>query len=116
MNLSLRQLQNEQDDWRRRNFPNSGWDRAFLGVVEEVGELAHHLLKGDQGIRGSLDEHEERAQDAVGDILVYIAHLCNGKAWDMQACLDKAWAHVKSRDWIADPDGGVTATPAIQSE
>ena len=41
----IRELQQEHRSWLNHNFPNQGTIDPFLGMVEEVGELAHGLLK-----------------------------------------------------------------------
>src|SRR5215469_601041 len=48
----------------------------WLGMVEEMGELAHCLLKRYQGIRGYDDplHFREEFKDALGDIGVYAAN------------------------------------------
>jgi NTP pyrophosphatase (non-canonical NTP hydrolase) len=48
-----------------------------LGVFEELGELAHALLKRRQKIRGMHDRasFEVKRDDAIGDALVYFANL-----------------------------------------
>jgi NTP pyrophosphatase (non-canonical NTP hydrolase) len=77
-----------------------------MGVVEEVGELSHALLKQEQGIRGAHDEHERLAQDAVGDTIVYLADLCTRRGWDLSAIVEATWAEVSRRDWKANPATG----------
>lgn len=102
----LRQLQDEQQEWGRLNFGDRPWQQPFLGVVEEVGELSHALLKQWQGIRGTHDEHEVAAQDAVGDIVVFLAALCSARGWDLEAIVEETWTRVKRRDWKADSAQG----------
>jgi NTP pyrophosphatase (non-canonical NTP hydrolase) len=98
--VSLRRLQVENASWARRNFgPDLPWQDPFFGVVEEVGELSHALLKQRQGIRGSHQEHEDEAQDAVDDIVVYLADLCNRRGWVLQRIVTATWKHVSERDW-----------------
>ncbi len=86
-----------------------------MGLVEEIGELHHHLLKQEQGIRGTWEEHEEAAQDAVGDTIMYALDLCEERGWDLQAIVEKTWAHISQWDWVTDPQRGVVATAAIQN-
>jgi len=38
-----------------------------MGLVEEVGELAHAHLKNEQGIRGTPEEHVQAKVDAIGE-------------------------------------------------
>lgn len=72
-NLDWKTLIAERDDWVARNFPGDNDGRqSILGCVEELGELAHAHLKEEQGIRGTPEEHQAAAQDAIGDLTVYL--------------------------------------------
>ena len=105
--LTLDGLQVEQRKWVKHNFPNRTNYHPLLGVVEEVGELCHAHLKHEQGIRGFEDQYtfEQYAEDAIGDIIVFLADYCNANGLNLQKCLDDAWNSVKERDWIKDPEG-----------
>lgn len=106
--FSLRKLQVEHGEWAVRNFgagatPEEERERsvwAFLGMVEEAGELAHALLKQRQGIRGAADEHEAKAQDAFGDLLIFAVDFARRRGWDAEAVVAETWAGVKKRDWL----------------
>jgi NTP pyrophosphatase (non-canonical NTP hydrolase) len=113
---TLYEMQKEHISWSQKNFPNETWQDVLMGVVEEVGELNHYLLKQKQGIRGTSEEHEAGAKDSVGDIVIYLMHVCNIRGWDMQEVVEKTHAHVLSRDWTKDKHLGVTATPKIQGQ
>jgi len=68
--MDLDQLQREHNAWCTKNFGSSR--RPIWGVIEEVGELARTCIKSLQGIRGTKEEHEAKAKDAVGDIMIYL--------------------------------------------
>jgi NTP pyrophosphatase (non-canonical NTP hydrolase) len=107
--VTLSEYQQEVQIWARRNFGDMGEFAAilkFLGVVEEVGELAHSMLKASQGIRGSATEHEAKAKDAVGDALIYLLDFCATKGWDCGAILEETWNQVKQRDWTKNKATG----------
>lgn len=104
--MDFRGLQVRQGVWQRKNFPAQTWVENLLGVQEELGELAHALLKQMQGIRGTPEVHEAEARDAVGDILIFLAGLCNTRDWDMQDIVQETWRKVQRRDWQTDPLGG----------
>jgi NTP pyrophosphatase (non-canonical NTP hydrolase) len=106
--FTLRQLQEEQRVWADHNFPNRVSYQPLLGVLEELGELAHHHLKASQGIRGSTELHREKARDAVGDLMIYLADYCNLEGYEMQEILEEVWGQVKQRDWQKDPETGGT--------
>lgn len=102
-------LQQQHAAWEAVNFPMSEQNsmHSLVGVVEEVGELAHALLKKDQHIRGSAEEHDAAAKDAIGDIFIYMAGLCNKNGWNMEECIKRAWIEVGNRDWTKNKvDGG----------
>lgn len=68
-------LVEERDAWIEHNFPDRTIPdpgESVMGVIEEVGELAHAILKKGQDIRGPASKHESAMIDAVGDITVYL--------------------------------------------
>ena len=67
----------EQREWSLRNFGRHPAADPAIGVVEELGELAHAVLKKRQGIRGTTEEHDAAARDAVGDIAIYLLDVVN---------------------------------------
>lgn len=101
----LRKIQPEIALWREKNFPTSGMIHQFMGMVEELGELSHAILKDQQGIRGA---SEAEAMDAVGDLLIYTINFCSTLGWDTEEILQKTWDQVKERDWIDYPKDGVS--------
>ena len=85
--------------WVAHNFPTTDgagvipMEETTEGVIEEIGELAHANLKSKQNIRGTPEEHEAKAKDAIGDITVYL--------WGITArqpasfCDQHFWNHVR---------------------
>lgn len=104
--MNLTQLQNEQAAWAKRNFGVVTVDSQLLGVMEEVGELAHAVLKAEQGIRGSREQHMEDAADAIGDITIYLAGVASCLGIDMEQAVTATWANVSQRDWRKHPATG----------
>jgi NTP pyrophosphatase (non-canonical NTP hydrolase) len=105
----IRELQREHKLWLDYNFPKQKAHQPLLGLVEEVGELAHAHLKFEQGIREGTETLQEilaLKADAVGDIFIYLMSYCNSSHIDLEGCIRMAWAEVKRRDWIKDPQGG----------
>lgn len=102
----LRKIQDEQRPWLKHNFGNRRppW-MPLLGVMEEVGELAHSYLKQAQGIRTG-EDHVEGAKDAVADIVIFLADFCSAVGFDMESIVQDTWDRVKTRDWKADPVNG----------
>jgi NTP pyrophosphatase (non-canonical NTP hydrolase) len=139
--LDLSELQEAVGNWATRNFnPANGplgvpaadrieAMRCVLGVAEEAGELAEHIpdsnelqahvgklchaiLKRDQAIRGTYHEHCLEGQDAVGDILVYLMHLCHRERWSLEGIIKNVTAKVLKRDWTKDAlSGGEQGAP-----
>ena len=68
-------LQTEHTTWVEHNFGAQNEQHPFFGVVEEVGELFHALLKLAQGIRVT-EAHHENVEDSIGDVLIYTMNLC----------------------------------------
>ncbi len=80
--MKFDELQREQKEWLGHNFPKATTQAQFFGIVEEVGELSHAILKREQGIRGDFSEHTQEICDAVGDIVIYLAGFCNKEGID----------------------------------
>lgn len=106
--ICLRDFQNAVRQWSLKNFGEQSYVNPLLGVVEEVGELNHAVLKMRQGIRGDKDFLKEQAEDAVGDILIYLADFCSRfeGGIDLQNAVENAWNIVKQRDWKKNPIDG----------
>jgi NTP pyrophosphatase (non-canonical NTP hydrolase) len=102
----LQKLQLQLHTWRMRNFPGVSARDQLLGAVEEIGELAHADLKGRQSIRGSVEEHEEEAKDAVADTIIYLMGYCSVRGWDLSSILEETATEVMKRDWIKYPTDG----------
>ena len=108
--MSINEIQAAVKEWTLKNFgpPVTPFHRPILGVVEEVGELAHGQLKGEQGIRGSKEENEAKMRDAIGDIMIYMMDLCNCHDWSLEGILQDTWEGVvQKRDWRTNPTDGV---------
>ena len=104
--MNLTQLQNEQAAWAQRNFGTVSVDSQLLGVMEEVGELAHAVLKEEQGIRGSREQHMADAADAIGDTVIYLCGVATCLGIDMEQAVTATWASVSQRDWRKHPESG----------
>lgn len=114
--LTLSDFQRQQAEWvSKQPFAGGPSWHPLLGIAEEVGELAHAYLKQAQGIRGTVAEHTAAKQDAVGDILTYLADYCTREGFDLQAILETVWAQVQQRDWTADPATGSVVADDIRN-
>lgn len=110
--LSLPRFQYEVVEWADRNFGSVPRHLPLLGMVEEIGELAHVVLKSSQGIRGMDDDQKRRAaeMDAIGDLVVFLANFCAKSGYSLEQCIEAAWAEVKQRDWTRDKQHGTSST------
>lgn len=92
--------------WQVKNFGASNLFQQLAGVTEEVGELAHAILKHDQKIRGFEDEEKfrEAAGDAVADAVVYLNQLCTLLRLDFGTLVNCTAQEVMQRDWKAKPE------------
>lgn len=73
-NRTISELIQDVGDWSKLNFADK--QAPLLGIVEEVGEACHCILKNIQGIRGYDDagKFHSELQDAMADAMIY---LCN---------------------------------------
>ena len=113
----MKQIQDEIVEWSHRNFGRVENEAipirisSFLGMVEEIGELSHAILKWTQGIRGTQEEHQEAIKDSIADLLVFTLDFCGRNGMDAQQLLENVWAKVKLRDWNKNKLTGILDTP-----
>ena len=64
--------------WSIKNFDTRR--AADFGIIEEIGEATHCVLKRIQGIRGFINEEYFLTQlgDALADIIIYLCDWCHG--------------------------------------
>ena len=79
----FKQLQEQHKEWAFANFGEQETEDYALGMIEEVGELAHAVLKRKQGIRNN-ENHDDNIKDAIGDIVIYLIGFCNSEDIDLQ--------------------------------
>jgi NTP pyrophosphatase (non-canonical NTP hydrolase) len=106
---TLDRVQTESGMWRANAYPDSVNDTLaqLAGVTEEVGELAHALLKHHQGIRGyDIERTRAEAGDAIADAIIYMCGVADSLGLNVADELSKAWAHVKSRNLVQNSDPG----------
>ena len=117
MTDTLATVQAEAWQWTKRNFPRQAPWHPLLGVTEELGELNHAYLKAVQGIRGTPEEHRAAMEDAVGDLVIFLANWCSHMGIDMSAAVARTWEQVRKRDWQAHPETGTSGDrPAPRPE
>lgn len=74
--MNYNELAAENKAWALKNFGDkSNAENSYFGMVEELGELAHIILKERQGIReGRLPKEQRKAlkADAIADCAIYL--------------------------------------------
>jgi NTP pyrophosphatase (non-canonical NTP hydrolase) len=103
--MTLEEIEIDHANWEKEKFPKCHYVGSPLvginGMIEEVGELTHCVLKASQGIRGTLEEHKKSAEDAIGDIGIYFMSTCNAfgvKLSDIVADYDN-WTDIDTLDF-----------------
>lgn len=104
----LLKLQLEHAEWLRHNFPDYTPQQALMGMVEELGEIAHAQLKLEQNIRGDAATHREELIDGVADLVIFLCGFCTLHDISLAAAVKEVWAEVSQRDWIKFPKNGRT--------
>jgi NTP pyrophosphatase (non-canonical NTP hydrolase) len=102
----LGKLQAEIRDWREYNFPDTTCLQQYMGMVEELGELSHAMLKEAQGIR-NIDDADAEIKDAIGDLTIFMINFADMNGWDFEKILAQTWEQVAGRDWRNNPKDGV---------
>lgn len=113
--------QKEVHEWQKKNFTSDYLLekskeelveiiyilQMALGVVEEAGEIAHHVLKGTQHVRGGVDGIDKKqVADGVGDNLIFGMQLLSFLGVDAEKELPPVIESVLSRNWVDDPENG----------
>lgn len=110
--------------------------QQVIALAMEVGLLAHAVLKARQGIRKNQDHasaarealegigeilegnfevpnsdltefrDSDDAQDAAGDITIYLLDIFNRRGWDYQGTVETVCEQVFARDWTRYPTNG----------
>jgi len=104
----LRTVQGEHRYWLQHNFPNQTREQIMLGMTEELGEIAHHLLKRAQGIRGEGVDHDAEIRDGCADLVIFMMGLADLEGFGLMDAINEAWDKVKHRDWVLHPKDGIT--------
>ena len=127
--MDLNEIQLEVEEWATEKFGERlTAENQLQGMNEEMGELAgwsleqivpvlhmmrqlgrvnHHDLKRSQHIKGSPEWHDEKIQDALGDIVIYMMNYCSLKGWKLDDIIYETWQRVKPREYIEDPEYGI---------
>lgn len=88
--------------WILRNKPK----RDYAEMVINLGRLCHCELKRVQGIRGTSEELDKKAQTAFMAILAEVDGMAQVAEYEALDILGFVWAKVGKRDWKKDPLSG----------
>ncbi len=105
MTILLKKIQIQHSEWQAKNFGPFNINHMMLGIMEELGELAHHELKDQLGIRIN-EDHIAKQKDAVGDIIIFMLGYCTSKGFDIEKIIKETWAEVRLRDWTKNKETG----------
>ena len=97
--LTFDLIQHLAADWQKKNFGEPIPHQALLGLSEEVGELCHAHLKGEQKISHTPEKVVHMKKDAVGDIVIFLANYCNSQNFSFDECVIQAWDEIKNREY-----------------
>lgn len=99
--------------WSLANFwENRAWfDGSDDGILQHslhifqlTKRLAHHQLKGEQGIRGGAAHHEEQMRVTMRALMWAMDTLCtNHLGVSFLVVIDRVWSKVRQRDWTKNP-------------
>lgn len=103
--MDLREVQTQARGWRAYNFPEQTREQCLMGMVEEMGEISHALLKRDQRIRTA--DHSAAILDGCGDLIIFMMGLADHEGFDLLDAVNAVWAEVSQRDWVKYPEKGV---------
>lgn len=94
--------------WSLNDFwDNRAWFEGTLlpanlnhGISILVTKLAHHQLKGEQGIRGGLEHHDEQMKVTLRAVMWLLDKTCgNVLRKDFLEIVEQVWSKVRLRDW-----------------
>lgn len=100
--------QKELAEWQNRNFDKVSHEDCLIGVMEEVGELSHAILKHKQKIRGYHDESKfiAEAEDAISDTIVYLTQMATILGINLKESHENITSEVLKRNWKDNKETG----------
>jgi len=105
--IPIRTFQQEHERWQSYNFGALPPESDILGMLEELGELAHAYTKHQQGNRVT-ENHIDNMADAIGDIFIFMMGFCTKMGFDIESIIETTWKDVQERNWVVYPKNGRT--------
>lgn len=87
------------DIWLSRNFLDEHTRRNWFDLTPLARRLAHHQLKGEQGIRGTPESHNQEIDVTCRAILAHLEFICSYLHLTFPMILNSVWVKVRLRDW-----------------
>lgn len=117
--------------WQKKSDPcDFSWDlgKAWMDRALVTGDspdvtsmrrlmrmLAHHHLKGEQGIRGGAEKNQELVRDDCRLVLEHLQFVCGLLYSDIFTVVTGTWARVSQRDWKKNPNTAHEVAVDLQS-
>lgn len=92
----MHEIQDQVAQWEEKNCPDMTAEDKLIGIMEELGELAHANFKGRLLGRDT----REQEVDAVGDIVIFLMGYCNKREINLCHTVGMVWGKVQRRDNI----------------
>lgn len=89
--------------WVERLFLDDKMSRNWHDLTPLARRLAHHQLKGEQGIRGTPEHHLREIDMTCRAVLAHLEVICKSMRKDFLEILDGVWSKVRQRDWTKNP-------------
>ncbi len=93
----MKQIEQNIKQWLedRRITSNSTSQAQFIKTVEEIGELAAGLARGDK----------DMIEDAIGDVIVTLIAVATLEGTSIEYCMKLAYNEIKDRKGYLNSDG-----------
>ncbi len=88
------------DLWKNRIFYDVQTQTKWWDLTPFARAFAHHQLKGEQGIRGTPEEHDAKIQDNCRYVLAHLECICDYLQKNFLITIDSIWSKVRQRDWV----------------
>lgn len=89
--------------WQSRRFLDGRTAARWFDLAPLARKLAHHQLKGEQGIRGTPEEHAREIERTCQALLAHLERICESRGKNFPDILEAVWAKISKRDWKKNP-------------
>ena len=108
--IDITKYQQKLKTWQKEHFGDTPPEWLVVGMMEELGEMSHTMLKFDQGIREHREQSTEKFKtqlaDDFGDIVVYGMQVLSYYGIDAEEAMKTTFEHVLKRDWNSHRNTG----------